>query len=367
MSVFASKAGATGFAIDLSHVAKTYRGRVQALRNITMQVQRGEIYGLLGPNGAGKSTLVKILMTVIKPTSCKGTMLDKPVGHKETLTRVGYLPEHHRFAEYLTGAQVVDFYGRMTCIPRVERRKRTGALLDLVGMSDWANKKVKSYSKGMRQRIGIAQSLINNPDLVLLDEPTDGVDPVGRKDIREVLIRLKNEGKTVFINSHLLSELELVCDRVAILVQGVVSSQGTIDELTKDDQGYEIEVATGLDDAAAGALPVAWTTTTGPARSLFKRSTGEDALESELPPRRGTLNSGPPIEVRGGTIRINSVEPELVQPILDSLRSRGLIIKAVRPIRPSLEDLFMQAVTDPNSGEVLKPGAKGKAKKGGTP
>ncbi len=371
MSVFASKAGATGFAIDLSHVAKTYRGRVQALRNITMQVQRGEIFGLLGPNGAGKSTLVKILMTVIKPTSCKGTMLGKPVGHKETLTRVGYLPEHHRFAEYLTGAQVVDFYGRMTCIPRVERRKRTGALLDLVGMSDWANKKVKSYSKGMRQRIGIAQSLINNPELVLLDEPTDGVDPVGRKDIRQVLGRLKDEGKTVFINSHLLSELELVCDRVAILVQGTVASQGTIDELTRDQQRYEIELALppelGVDESLVRALPASWSTGMLQAKgALTAPPTAEGSMAVRVG-MRGTLQGGQSIEVDHHTIRIGSTDPELVQPLLDALRVRGAVIRSLRPIRPSLEDLFMRAVTDPNSGEVLKPGAKGKAKKGATP
>src|SRR3954468_8261966 len=233
-------------ALDLTHVAKTYKGRrggVQALRGIAMQVHKGEIFGLLGPNGAGKSTLVKILMTVIKPSKCEGTMLGQRVGHKETLARIGYLPDHHRFPDSLTGAQVLDFYAALAKVPRADRRRRSGELLELVGMTDWGKTKVKSYSKGMRQRIGLAQALMNDPELVLLDEPTDGVDPVGRRDIRNLLAELKARGKTVFLNSHLLSELEMVCDRVAILVQGVVSSQGTLDELTEQDQCYIIELA----------------------------------------------------------------------------------------------------------------------------
>src|SRR5436190_3963271 len=201
-------------ALDLTHVSKTYKGRVRALQGIAMQVRRGEVFGLLGPNGAGKSTLVKIMMTVIRPTQARGTMLGRPIGHKPTLGRVGYLPEHHRFPEYLTGAQVLDFYGALAKVPRKERRQRSAKLLDMVGMTAWGTKRVRGYSKGMRQRVGIAQALMNDPDLVVLDEPTDGVDPVGRRDIRAICSQLRDEGRTVFINSHLLSELEMVCDRV---------------------------------------------------------------------------------------------------------------------------------------------------------
>src|SRR4051795_7204388 len=155
----ATLSNSSSLAIDLAHVAKTYKGKVQALRGITMQVHKGEIFGLLGPNGAGKSTLVKILMTVIKPSKCEGTMLGQRVGHKETLARIGYLPEHHRFPDYLTGGQVLDFYGALAKVPRRDRIQRRGKLLELVGMTDWANKKVRGYSKGMRQRVGIAQAL----------------------------------------------------------------------------------------------------------------------------------------------------------------------------------------------------------------
>jgi ABC-2 type transport system ATP-binding protein len=343
-----------GLALDLTNVAKTYRGRVRALQGISMQVHRGEVFGLLGPNGAGKSTLVKILMTVIKPTRAQGTVLGNPVGHKATLARVGYLPEHHRFPDYLTGGQVLDFYGALARVARRDRRARSAKLLDMVGMTDWADKRVRGYSKGMRQRIGIAQALMNDPDLVVLDEPTDGVDPVGRRDIRNICSRLREEGRTVFLNSHLLSELEMVCDRVAILVQGRVASQGTIDELTRDRQGYEVELAVDrpelLEPTFRAALPAG--------------TQSRDADGSALAARRiagvriGTLATGEHVMFDGHALRILTTDASVVQPIIDSLRARGVIIKSLRPVRPSLEDLFMQAVIDPNTGHALAPGAE---------
>lgn len=323
-----TKTAQADYSLDVRGVKKTYRGRVHALRGIDMQVGKGEIFGLLGPNGAGKSTLVKILMTVISPTACQGHMLGAPIGHKSTLARVGYLPEHHRFPDYLTGAQVLDFFAAMAGVPRDERRRRTPELLELVGMREWSRKAVRGYSKGMRQRIGIAQALMNDPELVLLDEPTDGVDPVGRRDIRNVLQEMKRRGKTVFINSHLLSELEMVCDRVAILVQGVVASQGTIEKLTRGQERYEIELAD--ETANLGTLAPA-------------------------------LPTGEPLTLAGRMITAPTAEAVKIQPLLDSLRSRGAVIRSIRPARPSLEDLFMQAVTDPGTGEILKPGAGNKS------
>lgn len=333
-------------AIDISHVDKTFSGKVHALRGIEMHVRRGEIFGLLGPNGAGKSTLVKILMTVVKPTRCRGTMLGRSIGHKGTLARVGYLPEHHRFADYLTGAQVIDFFGAMSGVPKRERRRRAGELLDLVGMTQWAGRRVRGYSKGMRQRIGIAQALVNDPDLVLLDEPTDGVDPVGRRDIRNILTELKSRGKTVFLNSHLLSELEMVCDRVAILVQGIVRQQGTIDDLTKGQQRYDIEVAPANGE--------------GQERLLACMGALSRPADGDVPTDWAgcaQLSSGTLFRVEGRTVRLRTVDAALVQPVIDALRRDGLMIASVRPVRPSLEDLFMQAVTDPTTGEALPPGA----------
>lgn len=318
------------WAVDLTNVSKVFAGKVHALRGIDIRVRRGEIFGLLGPNGAGKSTLVKILMTVIRPTSAQGTMLGQHVGHKPTLGRVGYLPEHHRFPDYLTGAQVVDFYGALAGVSHEDRKARVPELLDVVGMKDWAGAKVKGYSKGMRQRVGIAQALVNNPDLVLLDEPTDGVDPVGRRDIREICRRMRDQGKTVFINSHLLSELEMVCDRVAILVKGAVASQGTIDELTRDKQYYELDVQ-------------------GP------RSAGVDSL---LEAALRAVPEGLRASLHGSTLRVHSTDAASVQSCIDAVRALGGTIRAVRPIRPSLEDLFMQAVTDPTTGLAMTPGAE---------
>jgi ABC-2 type transport system ATP-binding protein len=312
-------------AIDLHDVVKTYRGKVRALRGIEMQVHDGEIFGLLGPNGAGKSTLVKIMMTVVRANRASGTLLGHPIGSKRALLRVGYLPEHHRMPKYLTGGQALDYYAALARVPRATRKQRAGELLELVGMSEWANKKIGSYSKGMQQRIGIAQSLMNGPDLVVLDEPTDGVDPVGRRDIRDILKRLKTAGKTVFLNSHLLSELEMVCDRVAILVQGEVVKQGTIRELTVESERYEIRIA--------GPAP-AWAA--GDAKMRVEAVSDDETL-----------------------LVMPGIEPAAVQPVIDRLRGDGATIVSLAPRRETLEDLFMRAVTDPNTGEVKRPGAAG--------
>jgi ABC-2 type transport system ATP-binding protein len=315
-------------AIDLSGVEKIYKGKVHALRGVDLQVHPGEVFGLLGPNGAGKSTLVKILMTVISPTKVSGTVLGKPVGHRPTLARIGYLPEHHRFPPYLKGRQVLEFFAAMSGVPKRERKKRSSELLEVVGMTEWGNKKVGGYSKGMRQRVGIAQALMNDPQLVLLDEPTDGVDPVGRREIRGILARMKDEGRAVFLNSHLLSELEMVCDRVAIMVQGKVLRQGTIQGLTEGKRGYAI----------AGAEPF----------------TDEDLAVI----RQAAASMDILVEAKRVTVLTD--DAARIQPTIDALRSRGVVLTAVNPIRPTLEDLFMETVeADASQG---KPGAaRGKA------
>lgn len=300
------------YSVDLHDVRKVYGRRVWALRGINMQVHRGQVFGLLGPNGAGKSTLVKIIMTVIRPTHAVGTVLGAPVGDKATLARVGYLPEHHRFPRYLTGRQSLDFFAALAKVPRAQRHRRTAELLEQVGMSADADRKVGAYSKGMMQRVGLAAAMINDPDLILLDEPTDGVDPVGRRDIRDVLLQLKQRGKTVFINSHLLSELEMVCDRVAILVGGAVARQGTLDELSLGQGYYEVQF---LPPPGAGV--------------------GGDALAQSLP-SNATVN--------GDVVRVESTDAAAVQPVIDRLRAAGVTIRRVHLVRPTLEDLFMEAV-----------------------
>jgi ABC-2 type transport system ATP-binding protein len=314
-------------AIDLTHVEKIYRGRVYALRGIEMKVRRGEVFGLLGPNGAGKSTLVKIIMTVIRPTRAAGTVLGHPVGHKPTLAQVGYLPENHRFPRYLTGRQTLEFFAGLSGVTRAARRRRSGDLLEVVGMSAWADKRVATYSKGMLQRIGLANAMAHDPDLIVLDEPTDGVDPVGRKEIRDVLLSLRARGKTIFINSHMLSELEMVCDRVAILLGGQVARQGTPNELSAARQRYEIE----LHEPAQNGLVEALQTVGG----------GNGWIESVQ-----------------NTLRVNTTEPSEIQPLLDAIRGRGLIIRRVQLVRPSLEDLFMETVRDHAGGVRPSTGAK---------
>lgn len=306
-------------AIDLSNVEKVYKGKVYALQGINMRVGRGEVFGLLGPNGAGKSTLVKIMMTVVRATRCEGTILGNPVGDKATLARVGYLPENHRFPRYLTGRQTLDFFGALSKTPRKTRIKRGNELLDIVGMGAWADRKVSLYSKGMMQRIGLAQALIHDPDLVLLDEPTDGVDPVGRREIRDVIFQMKARGKTIFINSHLLSELELISDRVAILVGGRVAKQGTIDELAIAKQYYAIELAEAPDPALLESI-------------------------------RRSLSDGITVELKGKNLEIGTLDPALIQPAIDTLRSASSVIKRVNLFRPTLEELFIEAVGQQSVG-----------------
>jgi ABC-2 type transport system ATP-binding protein len=342
------------FAIDLTNIAKTYKGKVHALRGVSMQVGKGDIFGLLGPNGAGKSTLIKILMTIVKPTKCQGRLLGSPVGNTATLAKVGYLPEHLRFPDYLTGQQTLDYLAALAKVPRKTRQKRATEMLELVGMTNWAGKKVVGYSKGMKQRLGVAQALMNDPDLVLLDEPTDGVDPVGRRDIRNILLEMKSRGKTIFINSHLLGEIEMVCDRVSILVQGQVAMQGTLDELTQGGRRYEIQI----DSSAAASLDPA---------KLFAEIAQPIADESKQTGIwKGKLKSGESIELEGSTLRLGTIDASPIQPIIDALRKNNVVIGAIRPIRPSLEDLFIEAVTDPETGQAKNVGAvRKKRSKGG--
>ncbi len=281
-----------------------YRGKVHALRGVSLEVMDGEIFGLLGPNGAGKSTLVKIIMTVIHATRVSGTLLEKPIGNRKILEDIGYLPEHHRFPYYLTGKQVLHHYAALANVSRKDRITRASSFLSRLGLNGWENKKVGSYSKGMLQRLGIAQALMNDPKLLVLDEPTDGVDPVGRREIRDLLAELRDEGRAVFLNSHLLSELEMVCDRVAIMVKGKVTMQGTIESLTQDSRRYEIETEESV--------------------PTWAKEVVDDVSEHLMV--------------------IRSDDPAIIQPILDRLRRDQITILSVKPVRENLEDLFMRAV-----------------------
>ncbi len=297
----------TNWAVDLIGVTKTYGNRVHALRGVNVQVGRGEIFGLLGPNGAGKSTLVKIMMTIVRPNDVLGTILGRPIGTRRKLAVTGYLPEMSHFPAYLTGIQVLDYYSRLSKVPRSLRQERSGRWLDRLGLAEWGGARVSKYSKGMLRRLGLAQSLMNDPELLILDEPTDGLDPMGRRLVRTLLTELKAEGKTIFLNSHMLSELEMVCDRVAILHEGLVARQGTIKELTEHTVQCQI-VARGELESARVAVEAC-----------------------------GGVMHDDKILVKGDDVRC-------VNKIIDALREKDCLIESVEPRRFSLEDVFVEAV-----------------------
>ena len=312
--------------ISLECVSKVYGGNTHALREVSLKVGAGEIFGLLGPNGAGKSTLVKVLLTVVKPSVARGEMLGQPIGDKKTLARVGYLPEQHRLAPYLTARQAVEFGAALSGVDRATRKKCAAELLDRVGLSKWMDRRVNVFSKGMRQRAGLAAALVNDPQIIFLDEPTDGVDPVGRVEIRDLLIQMRREGRTVFLNSHLLGEAEQVCDRVAILVQGRVVKQGSMADLQKEGSRQELTVRWG----AASARPL---------------------------PFRG-MNIAPTVNADGSHQYVFSdLDTAAAQPALDAARAVGGEIISLIPMRQGLEELFMKVVVDPTTGKAPPPGA----------
>ena len=221
--------------------------RVKSLNNCSLTVYRGETFGLLGPNGAGKTTLLKTLLGIIRPTSGKGVLLGKPIGERDVKQKIGYLPENAYLYDYLTAWEFLEFTAGLFQIPPKKRRKKIIELLDLVGLAQSAarKKKIKQYSKGMRQRVGMAQALINDPEIVFLDEPMSGLDPMGRYRMREIIVSLKEQEKTIFFNSHILADVEQICDRIALLALGELICQGSLDELLGNGDVYQVVVRGG--------------------------------------------------------------------------------------------------------------------------
>src|SRR5512144_838400 len=227
--------------IQAGGLRKVYRSRfgtrrVTALDGIDLSVEPGEVFGLLGPNGAGKTTAVKILLGLTGATEGSARLFGIPAAAPESRRRVGYLPEGHRFPGYLTARQTLSIFGRMSNVGTEDLHRRIPSLLARVRLADWADVRVKKFSKGMTQRLGMAAALVHEPEVLLLDEPTDGVDPVGRREIRDLLRGEAARGRAILLNSHLLSEIELTCDRVAVLRNGRVAAMGTIEELTKREE-----------------------------------------------------------------------------------------------------------------------------------
>jgi len=285
-----------------------------ALRGVDLEVGRGQVFGLLGPNGAGKTTLVKVLLGLTKGWTGEARLFGRPPSDAASRKKVGYLPEAHRLPPYLTGQQVMHLFGMMAGADASEVEARIGPLLEKVNMTSSADRKIREYSKGMQQRLGLAQSLVHDPELVILDEPTDGVDPVGRASIREMVLDLKARGVTVFINSHLLMEVEMICDHVVIMDKGKILVQGSIDELTPKTGAVEIDL----------------------------RETPED-LEERLSGigRNFALRSG------GFQLELNEEEQDA---LIDRLREQSLSILAITPRRLTLEQSFIGLIQKDEPG-----------------
>lgn len=216
--------------------------RVTVLEGLNLEVRRGEVFGFLGPNGAGKTTTIKILMGLIYPTGGQATLFGRPIGDNQAKARLGFLPESPYFYDYLTAAEFLQFYGHLFSLRGALLEQRVTELLDLVGMSHARNLQLRKFSKGMLQRVGIAQALINDPELVVLDEPMSGLDPVGRKEIRDLILRLKESGKTIFFSSHILHDAELLCDRVAIILKGRMVACGLVSDLVGQSATQSVEM-----------------------------------------------------------------------------------------------------------------------------
>lgn len=237
----------TDLAIDAHGLRKEFGDKV-AVADFTLKVTKGEIFGFLGPNGAGKTTSVKMMLGLIEPTSGIATLLGKPLADRLTRAKIGFLPEHFRFHEWLRAAEFLDLHGRLYGMPASRRAEVIPQLLELVGLSHRADTKLSKFSKGMLQRIGLAQSLLNEPELVFLDEPTSGLDPLGRRLVRDIIKELRSRQITVFLNSHLLSEIELTCDRVAFIRNGEIIRVATLEELQQ--QKLRLSLRIGQPDQA---------------------------------------------------------------------------------------------------------------------
>jgi ABC-2 type transport system ATP-binding protein len=237
--------------LEVKDVAKTFRigffrKRVEAVKSVGFEVRDGEIFGLLGPNGAGKTTTLKMVLRLIFPDRGSIRLFGSEL-HADSMKRLGYMPENPYVYQYLRAPEFLDLCGRLTGMDRASRKRRTEEMLALVGLEDATDRPIGKFSKGMTQRIGLAQALLHDPELLILDEPMSGLDPVGRKEVRDVLVDQKKRGKTLIFTSHILSDVELLCDRVAIVQKGKVTAYGTLDELLREEgaEGHRIEIALG--------------------------------------------------------------------------------------------------------------------------
>ena len=296
------------YAIETDKLRKVF-GDYAAVKGLTLQVMQGEVFGFLGPNGAGKTTSMKMLLGLVTPTSGSGSLLGKPIGDRDAMSRIGFLPEHFRFQEWLTASEFLLLNGQLLNMKKDDLKQRMDELLERVGLSDFRHKQLKTFSKGMLQRIGLAQALLNRPDLVFLDEPTSGLDPVGRRLVRDVIHEVRAQGTSVFLNSHLLSEIEVTCDRVAFIRHGEVARVLDLSSLSSDQTNLAIRVASFSAEALTGLAQ--W---------------GKDVQMDG--------------EVIHMTIPNDSVLPEITRYLV----AQGAEVYALTPNRMSLEDIFIETV-----------------------
>ncbi len=305
------------FAISLDNLTKIFssgkfsKNEITALDNVSLNIEKGIIFGLLGPNGAGKTTLIKILLGIVFRTSGSVKIFDEDISKYEIKKKIGYLPENHKFPNYLTGEEVIVYNAKLSGFKIDKNSQKITEVLNLVKMEKWRKTKIKKYSKGMMQRLGLAQAIIHDPELIFLDEPTDGVDPIGRKEIRDILIELKNKNKTIFINSHLLSEVELVSDKVAILNEGKLLKHGTVDELTIDKEVYEIKTELPITEEIFNKLKL-----------IYK------------------------IKKNNNLITLENEDNSILNNFMDELRKAGVNITNVNQKKSSLEDMFIKSLTE---------------------
>jgi len=295
-------------AIRTRGLRKVFGGKV-AVRNLTLEVARGEVFGFLGPNGAGKSTSVKMLLGLVFPTSGEAEILGHPAGDVKTRSKVGFLPEHFRFYDWLTPAELLKLHGRLYGMSHTVLRERVPALLGLVGLTPHRDKRLRDFSKGMLQRIGLAQALLNEPDLIFLDEPTSGLDPFGRRLVRDIIKGQRDRGATVLLNSHLLGEVEITCDRVAFIRDGEVVETRQVDGECEEQTTVSIRAVNVIAEVVNGLSQ--WTS--------LVRSEGE----------RLTI-----------TLSSSALVPEVVRYLV----AKGADVYEVTPRRLSLEERFLEIV-----------------------
>jgi ABC-2 type transport system ATP-binding protein len=296
---------------SLSKIYNSGKKQVNALKELSLEIPSGTIFGLLGPNGAGKTTLIKLLLGITFPTMGSAKILENDISEYSVKKKIGYLPENHKYPPYLNAREILSYFGRLSGVDGKSLNKKTDELLELVKLSEWKKTKVKAYSKGMLQRLGLAQALVNDPDLIFLDEPTDGVDPIGRKEIRDVLLGLKNRSKTIFLNSHLLSEVEMITDRVGILNKGKLLREGTVKELTERKEEYKIVIDSKSFDLTKISAP-----------DIIINNSGE------------------------GTFIVKVDDINVLNHLIDKIRSEGMLINEILLQKSTLEEMFISVINE---------------------